>query len=149
MLFQNENASLQLDVVNYELPAGAWAPGSDDCNWLVLRCTWHNENGDLLKDSNSCLMTYELQEMTAGLKVLHAGIRNSYESSFLEPYFLLAADARGRWLPGAGVLLPAQYHGWRRYRGGQLSYELSGDGRSDRGAGQAVRQVPGPAVRRA
>ena len=82
MLFQNENASLQLDVVNYELPAGAWAPGSDDCNWLVLRCTWHNENGDLLKDSNSCLMTYELQEMTAGLKVLHAGIRNSYESSF-------------------------------------------------------------------
>ena len=38
-------------------------------------------------------MTYELQEMTAGLKVLHAGIRNSYESSFLEPYFLLAADA--------------------------------------------------------
>ena len=93
MLFQNENASLQLDVVNYELPAGAWAPGSDDCNWLVLRCTWHNENGDLIKDSNSCLMTYELQEMTAGLKVLHAGIRSSYESSFLEPYFLLAAAA--------------------------------------------------------
>ena len=62
MLFQNENASLQLDVVNYELPAGAWAPGSDDCNWLVLRCTWHNGNGDLIKDSNSCLMTYELEE---------------------------------------------------------------------------------------
>ena len=57
MLFQNENASLQLDVVNYELPAGAWAPGSDDCNWLVLRCTWHNENGDVIKYSYCCLLT--------------------------------------------------------------------------------------------
>ena len=93
MLFRNDTASLQLDVVNYELPAGEGDPTSDDRNWLVLRCTWIDEEGDITKDSNSCLLTYELQEMTAGLKVLNAGIKSSYESCFSEPYFLLAADA--------------------------------------------------------
>ena len=73
MLFRNDAASLQLDVVNYELPAGEGDPTSDDRNWLVLRCTWIDEEGDITKDSNSCLLTYELQEMTAGLKVLNAG----------------------------------------------------------------------------
>ena len=66
MLFRNDAASLQLDVVNYELPAGEGDPTSDDRNWLVLRCTWIDEEGDITKDSNSCLLTYELQEMTAG-----------------------------------------------------------------------------------
>lgn len=94
MLFKNEDSSLQLDIVNYELPANGGDPASDDRNWLVLRCTWIDD-GDIIKDSNSCLLTYELQEMTAGLKVLNAGIKDSYESDFSEPYFALAADAKG------------------------------------------------------
>jgi hypothetical protein len=95
MLFQNDEASLKLDVVNYEFPADAGASGSDDRNWLVLRCTWVNEDGVILKDSNSCLLTYELQEMTAGLKVVKAGLKQRYESEFSEPYFMLSADAEG------------------------------------------------------
>ena len=95
MLFKNEDASLKLDIVNYELPADGGAPDSDDRNWLVLRCTWIDENGDITKDSNSCLLTYELQEMTAGLTVLNAGIRDAYEGGFVEPYFALAARAEG------------------------------------------------------
>ena len=94
MLFKNEDSSLQLDIVNYELPAGSGEPGSDDCNWLVLRATWMDD-GDITKDSNSCLLTYELKEMTVGLKVLNAGIKDSYISEFAEPYFALAADAEG------------------------------------------------------
>jgi hypothetical protein len=95
MLFQEETASLKLDIVNYELPADGGDPNSDDRNWLVLRCTWVKEDGDIIKDSNSCLLTYELQEMTAGLKVLNAGIRDTYESDFTEPYFSLSAQAVG------------------------------------------------------
>ena len=95
MLFQNEEASLKLDVMNYELPADGGAPDSDDRNWLVLRCTWVNDEGRILKDSNSCLLTYELREMTAGLKVLNAGIRDYYESLFAEPYFAVTAQASG------------------------------------------------------
>ena len=94
MLFQNEDSSLQLDIVNYELPADGGDPTSDDRNWLVLRATWRDD-GDITKDSNSCLLTYELKEMTAGLKVLNAGIKDSYISAFSEPYFALAADAEG------------------------------------------------------
>ena len=93
MLFKNEEASLRLDVASYELPADGGAPDSDDRNWLVLRATWINEDGLLIKDSNSCLLTYELQEMIAGLKVVKAGLKQRYESEFTEPYFMLSADA--------------------------------------------------------
>ena len=92
MLFKNEDASLKLEVVCYEFPADGGVPGSDDRNWLVLRATY-TEDGQVIKDSNSCLLTYELREMTAGLKVLNAGIRDQYASSFVEPYFELTATA--------------------------------------------------------
>ena len=93
MFFRNEEASLKLDVISYELPADGGDPTSDDRNWLVLRATWVNEDGLIIKDTNSCLLTYELQEMTAGLKVVKAGLRQRYESEFVEPYFMLSADA--------------------------------------------------------
>ena len=95
MLFKNEEASLKLDIVNYEFPPDGGDPTSDDRNWLVLRATWTQEDGNVLKDSNSCLLTYELREMTAGLKVLNAGIKSEYASAFVEPYFELAAQADG------------------------------------------------------
>ena len=95
MLFKNEEASLKLDIVNYEFPADGGDPDSDDRNWLVLRATWTQEDGNVLKDSKSCLLTYELREMTAGLKVLNAGIKSEYASAFVEPYFELAAQADG------------------------------------------------------
>ena len=95
MLFKNEETSLQLEIMNYEFPADGGDPSSDDRNWLVLRCTWKNEDGEIRKDSNSCLLTYELQEMTAGLKVVKAGLKPRYESDFSEPYFMLSADAEG------------------------------------------------------
>ena len=93
MLFKNEETSLKLDIVNYEFPADGGAPDSDDRNWLVLRATWTQEDGNVVKDSNSCLLTYELKEMTAGLKVLNAGIKDLYDSGFVEPYFALSAAA--------------------------------------------------------
>ena len=95
MLFKNEEASLELRIVNYEFPADGGITGSDDRNWLVVRCTWANEEGNVVKDSNSCLLTYELRELAAGLKVLSAGIKDSYASDFVEPYFEVAAQAAG------------------------------------------------------
>lgn len=95
MLFKNEEASLQLDIVNYALSDWDGEDYGDDQNWLVLRATWINEDGEIVKDSNDCLLTYELTEMTAGLKVLNAGIRDCYESMFTDPYFTLSACADG------------------------------------------------------
>ena len=93
MLFQNEDVSLKLDIVNYEFPPDGGEADSDDRNWLVLRAAWTNEDGEIVIDSNSCLLTYELSEMTAGLKVLNAGIKDAYVSEFAEPYFALSAQA--------------------------------------------------------
>ena len=93
MLFKNEEASLKLDIVNYEFPPDGGDPTSDDRNWLVLRAPWIQEDGNVVKDSNSCLLTYELREMTAGLKVLNAGIKDYYVSTLVEPYFELSAQA--------------------------------------------------------
>ena len=93
MLFKNEeDSSLELQIVTYELPAYEGDPNSDDRNWLVMRASW-KEDGHIVKDSNSCLLTYELKEMTAGLKVLNAGIKDTYASMFQEPYFSLTAAA--------------------------------------------------------
>ena len=87
MLFRNEESSLRLDIVNYEFPPDGGDPTSDDRNWLVLRATWRTEDGNVVKDSNSCLQTFELQSMTAGLKVVKAGIRDLYVSDFQEDYY--------------------------------------------------------------
>lgn len=107
MLFKSDEASLQLEVNHYEFPADGGAPDSDDRNWLVLRGAY--TEGDLvIKDSNSCLLTYELREMTAGLKVLRAGIKDAYASSFVEPYFELAAQVGegGTYLVDVAFALP-------------------------------------------
>ena len=104
MLFKNNEASLQLDVYAYEFPPDGGDPTSDDRNWLVLRATWNKEDGDVVKDSNSCLLTHELQSMTAGLKVLKAEIRDVYVSDFQEDfYFSLAARAAGEGTFAFGV----------------------------------------------
>ena len=102
MLFRNDEASLRLDIARYEFPDVD--PGSEDNNWLVVRATWIDENGGLVKDSNSCLQTFELQSLTAGLKVLKAGIRDVYVSDFQEDfYFSLAARAAGEGTFAFGV----------------------------------------------
>lgn len=61
MLFKNDESSLQLDVYAYEFPPDGGDPTSDDRNWLVLPATWIDEDGNVVKDSNSCLLTYELR----------------------------------------------------------------------------------------
>ena len=94
MLFQNEEVSVKLEILRYEFPADGGAPGSDDRNWLVIRCTYA-EDGQIIKDTNSCLLTYELREMTGGLKVLKGGLKDAYASNFVEPYFELSAERSG------------------------------------------------------
>ena len=96
MLFQNGDTSLKLELLRYEFPAGEGQPGTDDGNWLLLRGTYTDEDGRVIVDSQACLLTYELRELTAGLKVLRAGIKEEYESGFVEDaYFSLFAQSDG------------------------------------------------------
>jgi len=94
MLFQNESVSLRLDITAYELPEDAGGD-AEDRNWLVLRAAYTDEDGQVVKDSSACLLAGELEAMTAGLKVLNAGIKERYDSDFTLPYFSLSAAAEG------------------------------------------------------
>jgi hypothetical protein len=94
MLFKNDEASLKIEVLRYEFPADGGEPDSDDRNWLVLRGTY-TEGDTVIVDSNSCLLTYELHELCTELKVMNAGIKDAYESAYVEPYFEFAAQADG------------------------------------------------------
>ena len=93
MVFANEDSSLKLEIIRYEFSADEGERSSDDRNWLVLRGTYTGPDGNIIRDTNSCLLTYELKEMTAGLKILNAGIRERFESGFVEPYFELEAQS--------------------------------------------------------
>lgn len=91
MQLKNEDSCLKLEIVNYEFPeAGAWADEYER-NWLLVRCTWVDSEGYTRKDSNACLLAQELAGLTAGLKVLLAGIRDRWDSDFVEPDFTFSA----------------------------------------------------------
>ena len=95
MLLKNENASIRLDIVSYEFPEAGYGTDEYDKNWLLVRCTWVDEEGYTRKDSNACLLAQELAGMTAGLKVLSAGIKDRYDSDFIEPDFSLSVWVEG------------------------------------------------------
>ncbi|WP_312942273.1 hypothetical protein [Oscillibacter sp.] len=90
MLFQNEAVSLKLEIVSYEFSSSAGA-STEDRNWLVLRATYTHDDGRVIRESSSCLSTGELQALAAGLKVLRSGIRDRWDSEFIEPVFLFSA----------------------------------------------------------
>ena len=105
MLLKSENASLKLEFVNYEFPEAGAGTDEYDRNWLLLRCTWVDEEGYTHKDSNACLLAQELAGMNAGLKVLLAGIKDRYDSDFIEPDFTLSA-----WADGDGFRASASFY---------------------------------------
>lgn len=96
MKFDNGKKSLTLSVVNYEFPerTGKGEEYDYDANWLVLRAEYR-EGRSLRSFENSCVLTYELQDLAAGLKLLAGGVQECYESSFTEPYFEVAAELMG------------------------------------------------------
>ncbi len=106
MLFQNETVSLNLEIFSYEFSLSAGA-SAEDRNWLVLRATYTHDDGRVIRESSSCLSTSELLELTAGLKVLRSGIRDRWDSEFIEPVFLFAAyrDDEGRYIVNASFVL--------------------------------------------
>lgn len=100
--FENDQASLELTVGNYEL-SDPFQAESDERNWLNIRATYR-EDDLLVKDSNCCLLTYELKDIAVGLKVLSAGLKNRYDSDFSEPFFLLQA-----WKDGDGFSMDVSF----------------------------------------
>ena len=118
MLFQNKEKSLELTVVSYEFPErkGSAEEYDFDANWLVLRGVCR-EGRVARSFENSCLLTYELQALSAGLKLLLSGVRDVYESDFIEPYLEIAAEAPdlSRYLVAASFSILAAEDRWETF----------------------------------
>lgn len=102
MRFDNGERSLTLRVVGYEFPerTGAGEEYDYDANWLVLEGIYRDSKGER-SFRNSCLLTTELQQLAAGLKLLHSGVQDVYESEFNDPYFEVTGELMG---PGRYLL---------------------------------------------
>lgn len=96
MRFTNGERSLTLRVLDYEFPdrSGAGEEYDYDANWLVLEGVYRDGRSER-SFQNSCLLTTELQQLAAGLKLLHSGVQDVYQSDFAEPYFEVTAEVMG------------------------------------------------------
>lgn len=56
-----------------------------DANWITVEIYYSNEK---IKETyrDSCVLTWELDELACGIKRLLNGVQNRYESDSLEPY---------------------------------------------------------------
>lgn len=94
MRFVNKDKQLTLTVSGYEFPEqnGKGEDFNYDANWLVLHGEYA-ENGSVRSFDNPCLLTTELQSISAALKLIIGNVQDSYQSEFTEPYFELTIEA--------------------------------------------------------
>ncbi|MBR4692867.1 MAG: hypothetical protein IKP17_08920 [Oscillospiraceae bacterium] len=83
---------LELDILGYEFPEG----GSDlyDVNWLVVGVAY--DDGSLsFRQEDSCLLAYELRELTEALDGIVEGRETGLIRTFMEPYLSIAVTRVG------------------------------------------------------
>ncbi|MGM9618549.1 MAG: hypothetical protein ACI3W8_01745 [Oscillospiraceae bacterium] len=118
MRFANEEKSLTITVKDYEFPerTGNAEEYDYDANWLVLRGVYREGRSERSFE-NSCLLTGELLALSAGLKLLAAGVRDSYESEFNDPYFEVTAEVigLGRYLIYAAFSMLVEEDRWESF----------------------------------
>ena len=86
------NKRLELDVLGYEFPD---AEGDHfDANWLEVGVVY--DDGQLsFRQVDSCLLTFELAELTEAVDAILAGRESGTITDFMEPYLTLAVTAVG------------------------------------------------------
>ena len=91
MIFTDGEKTLKLQILGYEFPelSGKGSEYSFEANWLVLRGTYTNEDGETAIFTKGCVLTYELTALAAELKVLAAGLKNGFVSDFEEPVLFM------------------------------------------------------------
>lgn len=118
MKFANGERSLSIRVLDYEFPecTGAGEEYDYDANWLVLEGVYRDGKSER-SFQNSCLLTTELQQLAAGLKLLLSGVQDVYQSEFTEPYFEVTAELIGidQYLLYAGFAMLVSEEKWQSF----------------------------------
>ena len=91
ILIEN-NKRLELDILGYEFPdaEGDWF----DANWLNVGIRY--EDGSLsFRQIDSCLLAFELEELTETLDAILEGRETGTATDFTEPYLALSVTRMG------------------------------------------------------
>ncbi len=86
------NKRLELDVLGYEFPdaEGDWF----DANWLNVGVVY--DDGSLsFRQIDSCLLAFELEELTETLDAILEGREAGTATDFMEPYLTFAVTRTG------------------------------------------------------
>ena len=118
MTIKDKEKSLTITIKDYEFPASNTGENeyNDDANWLILHGVYHNGEETVSFD-NACLTTYELQNISAALKLILADVTDSFESDFTDPYFSLFIESLGNEMYSISVsyAMPAEDEEWQEF----------------------------------
>ena len=90
--FTESGKRLELDILGYEFPDGKG--DMYDVNWLEVGVAY--DDGSLsFRQKDSCLLAYELEELTEALDGIVEGRETGMIQTFMEPYLSFAVTRVG------------------------------------------------------
>ena len=86
MIIRSKDTSLSFEIDDYQYPEHkSQEKGYDyDANWLEVAIQYSNQN-EVKEYKDTCLLTYELEELIDGLSEVIADKESLYISDFMEP----------------------------------------------------------------
>lgn len=97
MRIDDRNKTIEFGILGYQFPnAGRSKPNDPDydANWLTVQVNY-TEDGTTAHFQDSCVLTWELQEMAEALTDILADRETAYISDFMEPYLKFAVAKAG------------------------------------------------------
>ena len=92
VIFTENGKRLELDILGYEFPDGKG--DMYDVNWLDVGVAY--DDGSLsFRQKDSCLLSYELEELTEALDGIVEGRETGMIRTFMEPYLSFAVTRVG------------------------------------------------------
>lgn len=92
IVFTENDKRLELSILGYEFPDAE--DDYFDANWLNVGI--HYDDGSLsFRQVDSCLLSFELAELTASLDAILEGRESGTITDFTEPYLTLAVTRAG------------------------------------------------------
>lgn len=82
--------SFEFNSVNYQFPEIAEDEDIYDRNWLTVNIVIADQYGKSSEFTDSCVLTWELQDAIEGLVDVLDGKSDEFEACFLEPYFAMS-----------------------------------------------------------
>lgn len=95
MYLNDENGFIEFKPVAYEFPELSKTHrhyDHFDSNWLIIEFTYSNHNKIKRKETDACVLTFEMSDFIRDMKLLDHGESNIAELDTMEPYLKIRAE---------------------------------------------------------